>query len=237
MPLSNYALDYLVAPKLSQLSECNALDITELDYYSESEYFTLNFITNSLFAGKLIEQPKSEVKAESNENERVQDRLHAFLFNFLRKTQRAISEYCMGRSKLKEYLDVQSEQKISTYLKALSHFEVFLSQSAHAYEILEKLIREKNDLDIKEVIVFLDKVSRFYNYSKHAGKQISNNSYPENGTLTLWLTNNGFEVYNFRTKKEELLSWSDVKDTLDDLGTLAQLLQAVPHSVRAHKSS
>ncbi len=39
MPLSNYALDKFVAPALSKLSECNAIDVTGLEIRGHKPYF------------------------------------------------------------------------------------------------------------------------------------------------------------------------------------------------------
>ena len=46
MPLTNWALDKYVAPDLSKLTECNAIDMTGFD--DQCEDWVANFVLNSM---------------------------------------------------------------------------------------------------------------------------------------------------------------------------------------------
>ena len=77
MPLSNYALDHLVAARLSELTECKAIDMTGHD--DQSEHWVGNF---ALTAMLLLY---------------VQDPYHAVGVLFLRRADLAFAELENGR--------------------------------------------------------------------------------------------------------------------------------------------
>lgn len=217
MTLSNYALDYFIAPKLSQLTICNAPDISKSKYAISAEHYIKNFILNSIFHGRL-ENPT-----------------YAYLFNFLRRTQAAVSEYRLAREKLKTYIDTLGEQRITLYLSSLSNFEMFLGHSAQSAELLIKFLREETQFsDIKILITKYAKLKRFYEFSKHAELQISNKAYPQNGTVTVWVTNSGLEIE--RNQKSEEFNWLEIADTLDTLNELAIIIEKLPYEKKLFQS-
>ncbi len=210
MALTEYALDHFVAPNLSTLSMCNAPDISKSNYALSAESYIPNFVLNSIFHGRL-ENPT-----------------YAYLFNFLRKTQAAVTEYQLAREKLKTYIDMLPERNITLYLSALSNFETFLAQSAQSSELFVKFLREEIQFaDIKIFVTAFAKLKRFYEFCKHSELQISNEAYPQNGTVTVWVTNSGLELE--RNQKSEVFTWSEIADSLDTLNELALIIEKLPY--------
>ena len=174
MTLSDYALDNFVVQELSQLTSCNAPDITHSEYALSAEHYLRNFILNSVLNGRL------------------KNPTYAYLFNFLRRTQAAVSEYLLAREKLKTYIDTLPKQRVTLYLSSLSNFEMFLAQSAQASALLEKFLKEEAQWSGSQALVDqFKKIRIFYEFSKHAELQISNQSYPLRACIhrqdSLWI--------------------------------------------------
>ena len=109
MQPSNYLLDNYVAHKLSLLTECGAREIPTYANW-------LNvFILNSVFIFRL--PPKTR----------------AYVFNFLRRAEGALSAYREARKALIEYLETP-RNVLSPYFRALLNFEVCISQCRQGYE-------------------------------------------------------------------------------------------------------
>jgi len=106
MPLSNYAKDKFVAPKLSQLTECNAPDMSNYD--DQCTHWVANFALNSMLR-VTVKQPQ-----------------RAFFFTFLRRAETAFYEYENARRCLLEYIEQKDLHKV---LRAVHHFESLLSQA------------------------------------------------------------------------------------------------------------
>ena len=164
--LSNYTLDNFVAHKLSLLTECGAQELC-------TNFNWLNtFVLTSVFHVRL--PPKTR----------------AYIFNFLRRTEGALSAYGQARAALIEYLKTP-RNVISPYFRALLHFEVCISQCYQGYELLatasgEKFF-EKNDNSEGERLQVL------YVDSKHMDRMIDGGKLPTEATAAIWITNHGLE--------------------------------------------
>lgn len=118
MPLTNYALDKFVSQQLSQLTECNASNVTER--YSQAKYWVSNFVLNSVFGGSISEEGKT------------------FTFFFLRRAEAAFREYEYARQALTEFVSAPSK-KPSLYFRALHHFEMTIAMLWQAYDLTSTL--------------------------------------------------------------------------------------------------
>jgi hypothetical protein len=96
-------LDNFVAHKLSSLTECGAPE-----FANDGNWLGAS-ILNSVFIASLQPKPR------------------AYLFNFLRRAEGAISSYRTARINLIEYLQTP-RNTLSPYFRALLHFEVSISQ-------------------------------------------------------------------------------------------------------------
>ncbi len=176
---SNYMLDNFVAHKLSLLTECGAPEFAYVDNWLSA------FILNSVFIAQL--PPKQR----------------AYAFNFLRRAQGALSSYRLARLELIDYL--QSPRGVlSPYFRALLHFEVCISQSYQAFELLATAsgldVFDKDDGSKEE------RLYRLYIQSKDMGGMIQGGKIPTEATAAIWITNHGIECNGTSLSFEELVS-------------------------------
>jgi hypothetical protein len=176
---SNYMLDNFVAHKLSFLTECGAPELTN------NENWLGAFILNSVFIAHLAPNPR------------------AYAFNFIRRAQGALSSYRLARLELMEYLQTPPNV-LSPYFRALLHFEVCISQSYQALELLATASRR--DVFDKKDGSKEERLYRLYIRSKHMDKMIETGQIPTEATAALWITNQGLECSNAALSFEELLS-------------------------------
>ena len=79
MPLTSYALDTFVAPKLSRLTQCNAPGLTHLQ-----DSWLTNFVLNPMLLARIPEEQRKEI------------------FNLLRRSEGAFYAYQNARIALSE---------------------------------------------------------------------------------------------------------------------------------------
>jgi hypothetical protein len=129
-----------------------------------------------------------------------------------------LSAYKLATEKLKQYVDgFQISQKISVYLESLFHFEIFLFQAGEAYELIRELKKSG------------ERLSTFYNFSKHTNTQIQKGNYLKNGTVAVWITNKGLELYKNTRQRTEEFHWSEILEALDTLNELALIIEKLPY--------
>jgi hypothetical protein len=176
---TNYMLDNFVAHKLSLLTECGAPEFTS------DENWLGAFILNSVFIAALLPKPR------------------AYAFNFLRRAQGALSSYRLARLELIDYLQTP-RNVLSPYFRALLHFEVCISQSYQALELLATASRR--DVFDKKDGSKEERLHRLYIRSKHMDKMIEGGQIPTEATAAIWITNQGLECSSASLSFEELLS-------------------------------
>jgi hypothetical protein len=170
MRASNYTLDHFVAHRLSELTVCGA---PELGVGSST--WLNRFILSTIFTTRLEGQPR------------------AYLFNFFRRAEAAISAYNDARNALKEQVAARTGNHISSYFKALLYFEVCLSQYVQAWRMLEtgtKSFIQSGSKPPERPIGF-DRVSKLHRVSKHMDERIEGGQLPPNATSAIWITNEG----------------------------------------------
>jgi hypothetical protein len=99
MPLSAYALDNFVAPKISEVASCEAEPMTE----------ECNFLSGFILENLLQDRYPNDKRA--------------ILFNFIRRVEQAFYEYEQGRTNLQAYIKEPRSDHIAIYFRALAHFE------------------------------------------------------------------------------------------------------------------
>jgi DNA-directed RNA polymerase subunit RPC12/RpoP len=177
MTPSNYMLDTFVAHKLSRLTECGAKELpmnpTRLNA----------FILRSIF------------------NANLTARSRAYIFNFLRRAEGALSAYLQARKALIEYLETP-RNVVSPYFTALLNFEVCISQCYQGYELLKTA---SGTFKLKGAGV-VKRLRQLYNVSKHMNKEIRGGQIPTEATAAIWITNHGLESKGVRLSFDELLA-------------------------------
>ncbi len=192
---SNYTLDNYVAHKLSLLTECGARELsTDTNWLNP-------FILTTVF------------------NVKLEDKMRAYIFNFIRRAEGALSSYRAARSALIEYVNTP-RNVLSPYFRALLNFEVCVSQCYQGYAFLarasgEKFF-EKNDKSEAE------RLHALYVDSKHMDLMIDGDKMPTEATSAIWITNNqGLE------SNQAALSFDELAEMLLNMGRLAERLSTL----------
>jgi hypothetical protein len=107
----NYLLDNFVAHKLSLLTECGTRELPE-----DANWLN-TFILTCVFRVRLPAKTR------------------AYVFNFIRRAEGALSAYREARVALIEYVNTP-RNVLSPYFRALLNFEVCISQCYQGYELL-----------------------------------------------------------------------------------------------------
>ena len=194
MQPSNYLLDNFVAHKLSLLTECGARELpTDANWLN-------SFILTSVFRVSLPAKTR------------------AYVFNFLRRAEGALSAYREARIALIEYLQTP-RNVLSPYFRALLNFEVCISQCYQGYELLatasgEKFF-ERNEKSEAERLQML------YVDSKHMDRMIDGGKIPTEATAAIWISNQGLE------SSRAVLSFGELVEMLLNMGRLAERLSAL----------
>jgi hypothetical protein len=191
---SSFFLDKYVAPEISSFTEASIPDMSAIT--AEQGYWLVNFVLNSGFQVSM------------------DDALRRTLYNFLRRTEAAFREYEVARQSTLEYL--ANRDAISGYIVAVGHWEVLLSQAYQAWCLLargQRILFQPGDGSP------MQRLNLLYNRAKHAEKAITAQQLPPDGTLPVWLKNNGLHCV------ESSLSFEEVAEILEDLAHWAEASQ------------
>lgn len=165
---SFYALEQGIAPGIRKFSEANIPDCSI--FAGQAEHWMANFFLNSTFRGK-FSQP-----------------FQTYFFNFLRRGRQAFVEHARARELTLAFLQ-ENRQSASKYVDALFHWESFVGQSWHAYQLLAKpmgiRVFEKGDGSPSE------RLNAIYNAMKHVESRIEHGQILEGATVPVWLENEG----------------------------------------------
>lgn len=191
---SNYLLDNFVAHKLSLLTECGAAELTVEPNWLNS------FILTTVF------------------NVSLEPKIRAYLFNFIRRAEGALSAYPEAREALIEY--VQTPRNVlSPYFRALLKFEVCISQCYQGYLLLAAAsgvkLFERADGSPEQ------RLNVLYNDSKHMNERIEQGEMPTEATSAIWITNQGLE------SKGATLLFEELREMLVGMECLAKRLSVL----------
>jgi hypothetical protein len=157
------------SPYLASLTECNFIDMATYD--SQCRHWVQNYLLNTTFRG------------------RYPDPYHQIAMAYMRRAEAAFQEYELGRDSLASYVAGRREA-VSKYFSSIYHFEQFIAQAYQAYMLLRHLLGESclyKAGDKSE----LDRLNQIYNHIKHSDSKLVSGAFPENGTMSTWLTNGG----------------------------------------------
>ena len=197
MTLSDFSKDKFVAPYTSQFTEAQIPDMS--DHYDQSEYWVANYTLNCMCRGA-FEYPHRQ-----------------YLFNYLRRAEAAFLQHDQAREATINFLN-KGGQSPSLYMRAITQWEYYLFQSYHCFNLAryifgKKKIFEKGDGSIYE------RLNKLYNQSKHAESCMKHGSIPENGTIPVWLTNEGL------SSEEATLAYSETADILEEIAEWAIIFE------------
>jgi len=196
MRLHSYALDHFVAPRISELKECQVPEVP--NFSNRPEKWLSCFIVNSIFH----EPKKQEIK-------------QCIIF-FLRRAEAAFHEYENARRSLLDYVG-GDRQRISIYFKALFHFEICIAQMWQAFNqtmsIRYRIIGKKEKLYEPGNGSSYERLNKLYNLSRYL-----ENNVQEDSTMQLWLTCDGIEA------KDTSISYTELANLLKEIGNWSDTL-------------
>jgi hypothetical protein len=192
--LSNYAKDKFVAPEMSTFTAASIRDMSAVS--GEQDHWVLNFVLNTML----------RVSVEGS--------IRPTLFNFLRRTEAAFREYTLARIRTLAYL--ANPDAVSDYLAAIAHWEVFLSQAYQAYCLFtmgQPTLFKRGDGSV------FQRLNLLYNRAKHVESAIASHQLPEDGTIAVWLKNDGLHSI------DGSLTFDEIAEILEDLSRYADAVQ------------
>jgi hypothetical protein len=191
--------DELVAPGMSAFTAAKIPEIAPR--HPEAEHWLANYTLNAMLRGR-FRRPADQ-----------------YAFNALRRISTAYEEYAIAASRTGEYLAVRNDAHpaVRTYLSALRHWESCLAAAWQALSTFHhwtgQRSHEPDDRTAEQ------RVNALHNASKHAEGMIRRGQMPKSGPLAMWLTNDGLR------SKDQRLSWLELAEVLDELGSFADLVQ------------
>ncbi|MGD9704445.1 MAG: hypothetical protein AB7Q42_12920 [Acidimicrobiia bacterium] len=191
--------DELVAPGMSAFTSAEIPEIASR--HPEAEHWLANYTLNALLRGR-FRRPTDQ-----------------YALNALRRISTAYEEYAIASRRTDEYLALRSDTNpaVRVYLSALQHWENVLAAAGQALSTFHlwtgQRPHERDDGTAEQ------RVNALHNASKHAEGLIRGGQMPKSGPLAVWLTNDGLR------SKGQRLSWKELAELLDELGSLADLVQ------------
>ena len=143
----------------------------------------------------------------------MDDDMRRTLFNFLRRTEAAFREYEVARQMTLNHL---ANPNHNEYIKAIGHWEQFLSQADRAWVVFvrgKKVLFAPNDGSV------FQRLNLLYNRTKHLETAINSGQLPPDGTIPVWLTNDGLQAVDGK------LTFAEIAEILTDLAKWADAAQ------------
>lgn len=200
---SKRILDENIAPGVSDFTSAEIPDCSDLA--PQMKFWIKNFFINSTLRS------------------RFRPPMQAYAYNYLRRAQRAFIEHNLARAVTLEFL-AQGGQAPQLYADALFHWETFLGQTWHAFQILatawDGQVFERMDNSPEQ------RMNSLYNQMKHVESRIENNQIRPGATVPVWLEEAGLISIDSR------LSFVETRNLLTELAKYAEAL-VDPRTARA----
>jgi len=161
------------------------------DYDPQSGHWVQNYLLNTIFRG------------------RYPDPHHQIAMAYMRRAEAVYQEYALARDSVLSYLSGPREA-VSKYFSSVYHFELFISQAYQAYMLMRHLLANSSLYENGDGSEF-DRLNKLYNYIKHCDSKLCNGNFPENATMSIWLTNEGIHCM------DAALKYSEIVEVLEDI--------------------
>ncbi len=201
---SDEILNTNIAPGVASF---NVAEIPDMSTWApESRFWIANYFLNTTYGAKFSTP------------------MHAYAYNFLRRSLYAFKEHEQARAKTLEFL-AQRPPSPSHYAMALFHWENYLGQCWHAYALLitawSGRAFEKNDGSVEQ------RLNALYNQMKHVESRIENGQMIPGATVPVWLENEGLCSIDTR------ITYVETGEVLKDLAKYATALMT-PKTAKAN---
>jgi hypothetical protein len=206
---SDEIIDTLIAPEASLF--CSA-DIPDMSTFApQCSHWVANYFQNSAFRGKWPAP------------------LNAYAYNYLRRAEAAFCEYTNARAATLNFLERRNSP--SLYALTLLHWEIFLGQSWHAYQLLVHAVNPGMKVFGRNTGSVEERLNKLYNQMKHVESRIEKGQMPAGATVPVWLTNEGLKSIDahlsYRESAEVLKDLAKWADALDDPRSAANKISSL----------
>jgi hypothetical protein len=191
-PTNDY-LDKFVAPGYSAFTAATIPDMSAVS--QDQERWVANFILNGSMRVTLDDDTRRT------------------WYNFLRRAEGAFLEYEEASRLTLAHLANPSPRR---YIRAIGRWEQYLSEAYRAWAVL---VRGEKVLFAKEDGSIIQRLSLLYNRTKHVESAINSGQLPPDGTIPVWLTNDGLEAVDGE------LTFVEIAEILGDLSKWADAVQ------------
>lgn len=207
MRFSNWVKDWLIAPEMSEFTQAEIRDMTEVS--ARLEYALGNYLLNLIFRG----DPGPPVRQK--------------LYNFLRRSAAASEEYQRARDLTLRYL-AAPDDRLLAYVKAITHWESYLGHAWQAFVVLnERGWFAKGDGSSFE------RLNHLHGRSKHTEKAIATTGQmPGESPLAVWMTNEGLTSTEQQLTYNEL---ANLLQELATVAELIEDPSQAANKIAAHK--
>jgi hypothetical protein len=205
---TNEFMDKYVAPNFSAFTEATIPDMSAIS--PEQGHWLRNFVLNGFFRASLDDSTRRS------------------LYSFLRRTEAAFREYEAARRLTLAHLARPNPDASSQYIEAIEHWEQFLSQADRAWAVL---VRGAKIVFVKDDGSVFQRLNLLYNITKHLESAIKADQFPPDGTLPVWLTNDGLQAV------DGMLTFIEISEILADLAKWADAAQDPPTMREAIRAS
>lgn len=198
---SKHILNKFLAPNVSEFRHAEIPDMSD-----EASAWLSKFFLNSVLRGSYT------------------DPFRQYVFNYLRRVEGAHHAHQCARNATEKFLR-GDRQSMSDYMMAIFHWESFLAQSWMAYALIEQMISLRpfkgKDGSVERAVNFL------YNCSKHLEKTIREDNLPPDGTLPIWMEDDGLHGIEDEGlhRVDVILTWEETGAVLQVFSTLANHLE------------
>jgi hypothetical protein len=187
-------VDRHIAPDVSAFTRADIPDMST--WAKESRHWIANFFLNSVITS--FKPP-----------------MNAYAYNFLRRAQAAFTQHGLAHDCTLGFLTAGG-QSPTRYCDALFHWESFLGQAWHAYNLLRKAFAgtafKKGGGSVE------DRLNKLYNAMKHVESRIENGQMLPGATVPVWLTNDGLRSI------DASMTYLETAEVLKQLGVWADAL-------------
>ncbi len=191
---------------LSSLTECNFIDMSSYD--SQSGHWIQNYLLNSVFRG------------------RYPDRYHQIVMALIRRAEAAFQEYELARTALEAYVNGPREA-ISKYFSSLYHFEQFIAHAYQAYMLSKPLLANPRTFQNGDNSV-LERLNKIYNHIKHCDSKLLAGNFPENATVSIWLSSQEIHCLDANLTSDEIVeALKEIADYANSFSDPATVLKEI----------
>lgn len=144
----------------------------------------------------------------------------------IRRAEAAFQEYELARTALEAYVNGPREA-ISKYFSSLYHFEQFIAHAYQAYMLSKPLLANPRTFQNGDNSV-LERLNIIYNHIKHCDSKLLAGNFPENATVSIWLSSQEIHCLDASLTSDEIVEiLKEIADYANSFSDPATVLKEI----------